>query len=186
MNDPKQNIVPQYLDLLDAQREAAFQTLVGLTPDQIWQRPAPREWCIGEILGHNLRLLHSAFPFVQLSWRLGRPLAKLWRQRDYKTRIADPYRRDRFPMWMGFLWRPKATPRSPIPLTKLTEKLRTTHRRIREFYTGKPEDLLGNLFLFDPMIGVINLILTLRIMLYHDQLHYEDVIRMAANLRKTS
>ena len=49
----KGSIVETYLDLLDAQREAAFAAVAGLSDDQIWQRPVPGEWCIGEILNHN-------------------------------------------------------------------------------------------------------------------------------------
>jgi hypothetical protein len=46
-------VVLQYLDLLDAQREIAFTALDGLTDLQLWQRPASKEWSISEILDHN-------------------------------------------------------------------------------------------------------------------------------------
>jgi hypothetical protein len=39
--------------------------------------------------------------------------------------------------------------------------------------------MLGNVFLFDPLFGFINLIVTLQIGIFHDQLHYEDVIALA-------
>ena len=49
----KINVVQQYLNLLDSQREAAFADLDGLTEAQVWQRPGPKEWCLGEIIDHN-------------------------------------------------------------------------------------------------------------------------------------
>jgi len=45
-------VLSQYLVLMDSQRESAFATLEGLTDSQLWQRPAPKEWSIGEILDH--------------------------------------------------------------------------------------------------------------------------------------
>lgn len=62
------NIVSTYLSLLDSQREAAFAALDGLTEPQIWQRPAPKEWCIGEILDHNVRLFESMLPGLHAAW----------------------------------------------------------------------------------------------------------------------
>ncbi len=47
------NAVDTYLDLLDSQRETALAAVEGLSDEQIWQRPAPKEWSIGEILSHN-------------------------------------------------------------------------------------------------------------------------------------
>jgi len=37
--------------------------------------------------------------------------------------------------------------------------------------------VLGNLYLYDPVFGWCNLIVTLRIGIYHDQLHYDDVFK---------
>ena len=36
----------------------------------------------------------------------------------------------------------------------------------------------------NPLFGWCNLIVTLRIGIYHDQLHYEDVLKQAAGFRK--
>ena len=44
--------------------------------------------------------------------------------------------------------------------------------------------MLGNLYLYDPWFGWCNLIVTLRIGIYHDQLHYEDIIKRAEEFRK--
>ena len=177
-------VIPEYLDLLDEQRETAFQSLEGLAADQIWQRPEPGEWCIGEILNHNRLLFHTLFPMVRFVWRFFRWTGKLWRNRKYHTDIEDPYREKSFPMWTGFIWTPKYGPENPVSIETLQEELRSEHQRVREFYEGKPEDLLGNVFLFDPLFGIFNLIVTLRIGIYHDQLHYEDVIKMAVSMRE--
>jgi hypothetical protein len=183
MHDSTQQIIPKYLDRLDAQREAAYQSLEGLTPEQIWQRPAPGEWCIGEILNHTVLLVRSMSPLVALTWRFFRWTARFWPEQGYRTDRADPYRKDSLIMRFGFFWNPKYTPDNPVPLAVLKEEQDAVHQKVRAFYTGKPEPVLGRVYLFDPMLGFVNLIVTLRIGLYHDQLHYEDVIRMAADLR---
>ena len=58
------------------------------------------------------------------------------------------------------------------------------HAKVHQFYAGKDEDALGNLYLYDPIFGWCNLIVALRIGIYHDQLHYDDVIKQAAHFKK--
>ena len=75
-----ENVIPEYLDLLDAQRKAVFAALDGLSEEQIWQRPAPKEWCIGEILSHTVRFLDSfharATVHVEVLWLVRPPAAE--------------------------------------------------------------------------------------------------------------
>jgi len=50
-----QNIILTSLNLLAMQLEAAFAVLYSLMEKQIWQRPAPKEWRLGEILASTER-----------------------------------------------------------------------------------------------------------------------------------
>lgn len=176
--------VPQYLDLLDSQRESAFAALEGITDSQLWQRPAPKEWSIGEILDHNYLLIASFYPVLQWIWRLAGWYGRLRRGRPYKTEIEDLYRDPKFPQWVGFLWTPRHNNRKPVSFKQLKSELRTLHAGVRRFYEGKDEDVLGNLYLYDPLFGWCNLIVTLRIGVYHDQLHYDDVIKQAGQFKR--
>jgi len=178
------SVVTEYLDLLDAQREAAFAALDGLNEAQIWTRPAPGEWSIGEILDHNYLLIGSTFPYVRFAWKTQQNRTKKRRDREYAATIEDPYRKPSFPMWVGFLWRPRYNPKRPAALEMLTRENRELHQSVRDFYEGKDPALLGNTFVYDPLFGSINLIVTLRIGIYHDQLHFDDVFILAASLRE--
>ena len=169
----------QYLDLLDSQREAAFVALNGITDAQLWQKPAPKEWSIGEILDHNYLLIASSYPLVRWMWKTSRWYGRLRRARPYQTEIEDVYRNPKFPQWVGFLWTPRYSTRKPVSFEQLKSELRALHAKVREFYEGKDDDVLGNLYLYDPVFGWCNLIITLRIGIYHDQLHYDDVIKQA-------
>ena len=60
--------VSELLDLMDDQRESTFAALNGLADSQLWQRQAPREWSIGEILDHNNRLYETFFPLAKTMW----------------------------------------------------------------------------------------------------------------------
>ncbi len=171
-------IVQHYLAILDEQREQTFSVLREMPEERLWQRPEPKEWCIGEIINHNVALFQSVFPLVRLSWRFFRWTGHLLRTRAYKTEIEDPYRKDKFPHWAGFLWKPKYTPTNPVSLERLYDEACQVHRIVRDFYEGKDESMLGNVFVFDPLFGFLNLILVLRLGVYHDQLHYEDVIEL--------
>jgi len=172
-------VIPSYLDLLDSQRETAFSALEGLSPDQIWQRPAPKEWCIGEMLNHAYLLNASAFPYVRFTWKTLRWYGERKRNRPYMNTMPDRYRDGKFPMWVGFLWTPRYKPSRPVSLDVLKHELRILHRDIRAFYTGKDEAVLGHIFIYDPYFGLLNLILTLRLGIYHDALHFEDVVNLA-------
>jgi hypothetical protein len=85
---------------------------------------------------------------------------------------------------VGFLWTPRYNTRKPVSFDQLKVELRTLHTNVRKFYEGKDEAVLGNLYLYDPLFGWCNLIVTLRIGIYHDQLHYDDVFKQSLQFRK--
>ena len=177
-------VISRYLDLMDSQRESAFAVLEEITHAQLWQRPAPKEWSIGEILDHNHLLFASMHPALHWLWKLNGWYGRLRRNRPYKTEIEDLYRSPKFPHWVGFLWTPRHNTRKPVSLDVLKSEMRNMHAKVHQFYVGKDEDVLGNLYLYDPVFGWCNLIVTLRIGIYHDQLHYDDVIKQAAQFKK--
>ena len=177
------NVIPDYLKLMDDQREAAFTALEGITDSQLWQRPAPREWSLGEILDHNYLLMASSYPIVTWLWNALGWYGRLKRKRPYQSQIEDVYRNPKFPQWVGFLWTPRYNTRKPVSFDALKSELRELHGKIRVFYEGKDEDVLGNLYLFDPVFGWCNLIVTLRFGIYHDQLHYDDIFKQVKQFK---
>jgi hypothetical protein len=64
------SVVNEYLSLPDAERESAFAALASLSDSQIWQRPALKEWGIGENLNHNYLSSGSFPPAVKWMWNL--------------------------------------------------------------------------------------------------------------------
>ena len=89
------------------------------------------------------------------------------------------YRSPGFPHWVGFLWPPRHAPTKPVSLAVVKLETEELHAKIRAFYSERDTDALGNLYLYDPIFGWCNLIVTLRIGIHHDQLHYEDAINQA-------
>ncbi len=173
-------IVQTYLDLMDSQRETVFAVLDGLTDGQLWERPAPKEWSICEILDHNYLLMASSYPIVRFMWNWLGWYGRAKRNRAYVTEIGDVYRDPKFPQWVGFMWTPRYNPRKPVGLEQLKQELRDLHKNIRTFFDGKEDDVLGNLYIYDPVFGWCNLIVTLRIGIYHDQLHFDDVLKQVS------
>ena len=177
-------VISDYLDLLDSQRETAFTALDGLTDAQLWQRPAPKEWSIGEIINHNCLLFESFLPTVKWMWKRFGWYGRLRRDRPYQVAIEDLYRSPKFPQWVGFLWTPRHNPHKPVSLEVLKSEVRALHAKIRRFYEDKDLGVLGNIYLYDPLFGWCNLIVTLRIGIYHDQLHFDDVFKQAVQFKK--
>lgn len=170
------SIIPKYLKLMDDQRETTFSALEGIGIAQLWQRPAPGEWSIGEILHHNILVMRSMFPLIAFAWWF-RWVGKLFQEKPYRIEIEDPYRKKGYPHWEGFLWTPKFSHKNPVPLNDLLEETRKIHQEVHDFYNPKTESVLGHIYFILPIFGIFNLIQALRIGLYHDQLHYDDVIK---------
>ena len=117
-------------------------------------------------------------PSASATWRLLGWSGHLRRNRAYDAEIENIYKRPNFPMWTGFLWKPRHTPEKPVPLALLKEEVEAVHQKTRAFYTGKDEDLLGNIHAGGPAIGVVNPITGLKVWIDHDALHYDDVLKM--------
>jgi hypothetical protein len=176
-------VIPTYLDLMSRQTNETFALISKLSGEQIWRRPAPKEWSIGEILNHNQLMMKSNLAAIMFSWNLFHKRAKRLRTRPYASETENIYLRKRFPMWVGFLWRPIYSPKHPVPLATLKAETKEIHGQIRGFYTGEDEDILGNVYIIDPVFGRVNLIGMLRIEIYHDELHYKDVKKLAIAMK---
>jgi len=177
------NIIHEYLDLMDRQREAMVKELAGINDAYLWDCPQSGGWCIGEILDHTRVLNASSLPILRLAWFIGRGLAGVRRGKPYAVEIDDVYRRPDFPMNSGWMWPPKYSPRQPAGLADLSRSLAQVHAQYRTFYALKNPDILGHITFFDPAIGRLNLIQALRVGLYHDQLHFEDALRLADEIK---
>ena len=133
-------VVERYLALLDGQREKTFSALEDITDEQLWQRPGEGEWSIGEILHHNVLLIQSMFPIVRFTWRWFRWTGKLFKKKPYKTEIADPYKKQSFPHWVGFIWTPRYSKKNPVPFSTLLKETRDLHSEVRAFYERMEEE----------------------------------------------
>lgn len=167
--------IAEYLDLLDALREAIFEEMGNLAERALWYRPGRKIWSIGEHLDHTRvincftrRLIIVYFPVASI-------FARWFRERAFQTDIDDPYKRPGFPMKVGWIWPPKYKLRRPVSIGFLHQSLRREHERYRRFYLSRDERLLGHTVLADPVIGALNLVQWLRVQAYHDAHHYERV-----------
>jgi hypothetical protein len=170
--------VAAYLDLLDAQHREVFALLDGVPLEKIWERPAPEEWSIGEILDHTRVLNRSFRRFFKVVWVVLWPLGRLRRGRPYSAEIDDVYARPDFPMQVGWLWTPKQKPADLVSLAQLHRETAVEHQKIRAWYEARDEAVLGHINLYDPVVGWLNLVQALRVGVYHDALHFRDIKEM--------
>ena len=169
-------VVQDYLALMHQQRQEMFTSLVGLTEQAIWYRPTPKTWSIGEHLDH-LRVINGrTLKQLKFLFRLERPWADRKRHKPYEVIIDNMYKRPNFPMHTGWIWPPKYKPDNPISLSALMANLTAIHNKADQFFSSTDPDLLGHVVLWDPVMGWANLIQTLRIGIYHDELHYEEIV----------
>lgn len=170
--------VGSYLALLDSQREAIFERLERVPAERIWTRPESGKWSAGEQLDHTRVLNRSFRRMLRIAWPILRPIARLRRGRAYDVTIDNVYLRPNMPTKVGVLWPPHHSRERPAPLAALREALGAEHLRIRHWFEGQDEHLLGNAYVWDPPIGWLNLIQGLRVIAYHDEHHYTAVRRI--------
>lgn len=184
MDSDSNSIVLTYLDLMDKQREQLFSVLEGLSESDIWQRPGEKEWSIGENLDHLRVINSSTLTLFKITWLFMLPIAKVRYDRDYQVDIDNVYKREGFPLNTGWIWSPKYKPNNPTSLAALKDNLAKTHLDVRKFFVGKDPDYLGHVSLYDPVMGWLNLIRALRVGLYHDDLHLEQILEIKQKLGK--
>jgi hypothetical protein len=170
--------VQKHLDRLDAQWAAVLARLAGIDEARLWQRPGPRDWSIGENLDHAWLVLRSFRRMFTAAWPVMLPVAHLKGGRPYRTEIDDVYARPGFPLNVGWMWSSRHSAEHPAPLSVLQEAIEAEHRRVHLFYEGKDERLLGHAILWDPAIGLLNLVQALQVGVHHDAHHFATVYRL--------
>jgi hypothetical protein len=175
MNQEANGIVGTYLELMDRQREELYSDLEAVSTEKLWLRPSDDEWSIGENLDHLRVINSSTLKLFKITWALLLPWAKLRFDTPYETDIDNVYKRPGFPLNTGWIWSPRYKPGRPTTLDVLKNNFTKVHLDVRQFYSGKDEDYLGHVSLYDPVMGWLNLILALRVGLHHDQLHVEQI-----------
>ena len=184
VTDQTEDIVSNYLAMMDLQRDGLFADLEELDQDAVWLRPAEDEWSIGENLDHLRVITSRTLSVFKVSWVLLFSWAKLRYDKPYQTGIDNVYKRPGFPLNTGWIWSPKYKPGKPTSLAVLEENLADIHLEMRKFYDGKDPDYLGHVSLWDPAMGWLNLIRALRVGLYHDELHVEQIQDVLQRIRK--
>jgi len=176
------SVIQPYLSLMDEQRREIFALLESVDPTLIWQRPAPKNWSLGENLDHSWRALRSFRHLFMGAWILLSPIGRLRQDRSYPTEIDDVYARPGFPLNVGWMWSPKHTPSRPVALSVLRQEMEAEHKQVRQFIESKSEAVLGNTPLYDPAIGWTNFIQGLRVGIYHDAHHFANIERILESL----
>jgi hypothetical protein len=172
------SVVTKYLNLMDVQRTELFESLVGIEPERLWERLNPKKWAPGEHIDHTRVFNQSGRRSFQVLWKMLSPIARVRGSRPYKVQIDNVYERPNMPSKVGVFWSPQYRPERPTTAENLHRLLAVEHNKIRQFYEDKEEQILGNVYLWDPPIGWLNLIQALRVGIHHDQHHYGAVRRL--------
>jgi hypothetical protein len=167
--------VRDYIKLLHSQREALFAELHNVPEERLWTCPGPKEWTVGENLDHIRVIYRSTLPWLMAAWYLLKPLSKMRRKMPYQAEIDNVYLRPGFPRNAGWMWPPHYTPTRSVSLEILYQNMKRVHEETETFYLSKDPALLGHVTLWDPAIGRLNLIQALRVGIFHDELHINQI-----------
>lgn len=173
--DTGKQTVASYLKLMHDGHQKLIASLDGISDGQLWAKPTPDAWSTGENLDHLRVIYHSWMGIIKGFWTIFQSFARFRRSRPYPVEIDNVYRRPGFPQKVGWMWPPRYTPQKPAPLQTLLSNIQQEHALVEQFYSTKEADLLGHVIMYDPAIGKMNLIQGLRVALYHDEMHYEQI-----------
>ncbi len=174
----KSGTIEGHLNLLVRQRKAIFRDLSSIELADFWRRPAPGKWSAGEHLDHTCVLNIFCYRLLKTLWWGLSPVGRMRRSRDFPGDIENIYQQSNKFKKVGFLWPPRYDARRPLPIKAMHKRLARPHRLMENFYRSQPEDVLGNTYVWDPMIGVINYVQVLRIACHHDLHHYNAARRI--------
>lgn len=176
--------VEQCLENMVRQHDMTFARLEGLGEDDLWQRPAPKEWSIGEIIDHARAHYESMLPVLERNWVLLRIVAALRQNLPYPMEIDLRERASRPLQATDGLWTGRLQPQSRTSLLRLKEDMACAHQKIIMFYREKPANLLGHVWMYDAEFGWINLVQGLHVNAYRDDLHYKAIENTLVKIRK--
>jgi hypothetical protein len=162
---------------MDAQAASFFSTLPASIEEILWIRPLPGEWSPGENLSH-VAVVHRFFRrFHRLIWPFASGVGRLRGRRPIECDIDDVYARPDFPHAIGRIWPPDHSPTRLVPLAGLAAALRREHQNVRAFCEAREPELLGRAMFYVPAIGWINFVQSLRVAVFHDAHHFEEIRR---------
>jgi hypothetical protein len=179
--------IQAYLALMDAQAASFFSTLPSIAGDVLWRRPLQDGWSPGENLSHVAVVQHFFRHLNSVLWPIASLPARARPGRRIETAIDDVYARPDFPHATGRFWPPEYSPRRPASLDTLFRAISVEHQLVRAFYEKRNPALLGRALLYFPAIGWINYIQPLRIAVFHDAHHFDEIRRaLSADYLRTN
>src|SRR5262245_1810429 len=133
----------RHLATLDAQRQALFARLQGLSPAELWRRPGAGRWSAGQNLEHvdaMMRCFRRLYAVVlPLQW----PVAWLRRRRPVAAEMAlDASRLSSLPALPGL--RPRDRRSAPVPLVEMRRRLDAERAALGALLAPVPEGVAGH------------------------------------------
>ncbi|TSB45543.1 DinB family protein [Alkalicoccobacillus porphyridii] len=174
MSEMKSGMMLIYFNQLSDQRETFLSSVVE---KDVWQRPLPEKWSIGETMYHLLLLL-KRFRQINVGYlHLAKPLAHLNRQKSFKTESENIYEH-----YQQHHSRAMKAPPFIKPPSKLQEKitykdmiteLNVETRKLKSMLSNIDENIAGHIRYPDPPAHYPNLIQAIHLLVIHEQHHFK-------------
>lgn len=167
-------VVEEHFARLDAQRLPIRRAASGLSADALWAPPEAGRWSIGENLQHLTRMMRLFRRFSSIALLLERPIARMRRNRPFLTHARD--------MFSGRSLRAPFPIRPQRPATALSseavmEALTKETELLENLLLSEDERILGHVWLWDPVMGSVNLVQVVDLLALHEEHHFEILRR---------
>jgi hypothetical protein len=165
----------QCLDAIDGQREVVFARLNGISSDELWERPRNGRWSIGQNLEHLAKAMRTFRWVFALAYPLGLPFAAPFRRRQFARDIANPYADRPKPVNAPPGVRPRDRQTAPASLEQLLENKLKERQKFHNVLRGMHESIAGHIKVWDPPVGMVNLLQLARLVTHHEAHHFRFV-----------
>jgi hypothetical protein len=171
----KSAILQECLDTIDRQRQGVFARAQGISTEDLWQRPGNERWSIGQNLEHLTKAMQLFRWAFALTYPVGLPFAVAFRRKPFTSDIANPYEHRPKPVAAPLGVRPRDRRPTPLSLALLEQGLARQRDRFQVTLSGMHEAIAGHIKVWDPPVGMVNLLQLARLVAHHEAHHFRFV-----------
>lgn len=186
----KSKYIENYFNLVEKQREVFYQ-LVSQSKSELWERPLPDKWSVGETLYHLYLMVRLVRRFSTIYLPLAKPIANLRKNHHYQTSIHNIYveyiQKKKRPMKAPYVLTPLKNLSHAYTLLEIQQLLVIETNKLKKLVAELEEPVAGLIRFPDPIACYPNIIQSIHLLAIHEQHHFsltERYIHKAANLTK--
>lgn len=175
----KSRSMKKHFETLEQQRHMLFPVLESLSFNQLWERPKPNKWSIGEAMYHLYLITRMLRVAAQITIPSMKLFAQMRRNKPFETETYDIYKeyqqKNKRGMKAPFILDPPKKIHRSLNFSELINLLHVETNNIARMVENIDEDIAGHIIFFDPIAHHPNLIQAVQLLAIHEAHHFRII-----------